>query len=389
MNERIMQLRQTIDDMGIDAAVLQLPENVLLFSKHWPQNGFSFIYIPCNGQPCLIVPEAEVVLTDDIDVRVFGWTRVFDGDQFESIYSIIRELRQRDGISDGACIAVELDYDTMAPPLCSGEILLVGQQTIQMYRRAFDTKHLLSAREMIYKLRAVKMDDEIEALRLCNRVALKGIRCFRETIDNISLTSRKREIDVSREVEAYIAQQAAYMPDTKFCRAWAQISSGLKTANAWFPGMISSSRYIENGDIVMLELAVVLNGFWCDLTETVVCGTCNSSMDEAFSIVREAQRMAICGVRHGISACAVDALARDFIKKAGCSEYFVHITGHGTGFKYHEAYPTLGPQSKDIIKTGMVFSVEPAIYIKGRGGVRFERNVLAEDERGIILGEEE
>jgi Xaa-Pro dipeptidase len=86
----------------------------------------------------------------------------------------------------------------------------------------------------------------------------------------------------------------------------------------------------------------------------------------------------------GLVGGAVDALARKEINRRGLGEFFVHQTGHGLGFRYHEPLPTLHPDNQDLVRAGMVSSVEPGLYVTGLGGMRLEENVVF-TETGVEL----
>ena len=386
MNTRIKQMQVVLQEKKISAIVVRLPENVLLLSKHWPQNGFCFVYIPQKGEPCLIAPYGEFVNSTDIETQYFGWTRIFDNDPYISVGDILKNLKLRDKIPQNARIAVENDYDFIAPPLCSGEILLPGSTTLAMYEESFDTKNFFSAREIIYPLRTIKTKDEVESLWMCNSIARQGVAFFKRIIRDAGKRRDLRAIDIAADVEAFISKHAASRGGVKFCKSWAQVSTSKQTAKAWFPGMISSADPIKKGDFIMLELATVLNGYWSDYTETAVYGESSKEQRRIIKIVKEAQRIAIDGVRDGMKANAIDSFARYYIKQMGFEENFLHGTGHGTGFAYHETYPILGPFSNDIVEDGMVFSIEPGIYISDFGGVRFESNVIVKNNRAQELG---
>lgn len=105
---------------------------------------------------------------------------------------------------------------------------------------------------------------------------------------------------------------------------------------------------------------------------------------EIYGIVLEAQTYAVARIEPGMSGKQADALAREIIKKRGYGEYFGHGTGHGLGMEVHES-PRLSPRSEDILKPGMVVTVEPGIYLPGVGGVRIEDDVLITEKGAQCL----
>jgi Xaa-Pro dipeptidase len=125
----------------------------------------------------------------------------------------------------------------------------------------------------------------------------------------------------------------------------------------------------------MVELATVVDGYWSDLTRMAVAGEPSPRQREIYELIRKAQRAAIESLRPGVPAEEVDAAARKIIREAGYGDYFVHITGHGVGYRYHELIPLLAPGVRMPLEAGMVCTVEPGIYILGFGGVRIEDNV--------------
>ncbi|MCL4395756.1 MAG: M24 family metallopeptidase, partial [Chloroflexi bacterium] len=147
----------------------------------------------------------------------------------------------------------------------------------------------------------------------------------------------------------------------------------------------STPRVINAGDIVMVELATVVDGYWSDLTYVAVAGKPNARQREVYNGVLEAQRAAAQEMRAGRSFSDPDTAARQVLDKAGLGQYFVHITGHGVGLRYHEFIPFLAPGSVGTLEAGMVSSVEPGVYIEGFGGVRIEDNVAVGKEGPVFL----
>jgi Xaa-Pro aminopeptidase len=137
----------------------------------------------------------------------------------------------------------------------------------------------------------------------------------------------------------------------------------------------SSARKVEAGDLVMVELATVVDGYWSDLTYMAVAGQPTARQKEVHNAVLEAQQAAAGQMRPGARFSDPDGAARRVLHKAGLDSYFVHITGHGVGLRYHEFIPILLPGADGVLQEGMVASVEPGVYIEGFGGIRIEDNV--------------
>jgi Xaa-Pro aminopeptidase len=135
----------------------------------------------------------------------------------------------------------------------------------------------------------------------------------------------------------------------------------------------------------MIELATIVDGYWSDLTYMAVAGQPNQRQKELHNHLLEAQQAAAQQMRPGASFSDPDTAARQVLEKAGLGEYFVHITGHGVGLRYHEFIPFLMPGASGTLEKGMVSSVEPGIYIPGFGGLRIEDNVAVGEDGPIFL----
>ena len=149
---------------------------------------------------------------------------------------------------------------------------------------------------------------------------------------------------------------------------------------------MSTSRLLHKGDIALLELAVVADGFWSDRTRARVAGAATSRQREINEVLGRSRQAALAAVRSGASGAKVDEAARCPIEAAGLGSAFVHILGHGLGFRYHEAMPSLAPWSCDTLREGMIHSVEPGVYVSGIGGIRIEDDVLVTVDGVEVLG---
>ncbi len=189
-----------------------------------------------------------------------------------------------------------------------------------------------------------------------------------------------REQDVAQAVEAGLRRAGFYGPafDTI-------VASGPRAA---LPHGRASDRTIQPGEAVVLDFGGIYGGYCVDLTRTVACGEPGDEVRSWHACVLAAQRAAIDLAAPGIAPEAVDRAARDVIERAGLLDRFTHGTGHGLGLEVHEA-PRVGPARTmarvpaagtalmpDRLLAGMVFTVEPGVYVPGRGGVRIEDDVL-------------
>ncbi|MFA5033639.1 MAG: aminopeptidase P family protein [bacterium] len=158
------------------------------------------------------------------------------------------------------------------------------------------------------------------------------------------------------------------------------VASGL---NAALPHAIAGSRKIKNGDTVVFDCGAIYKKYCSDMTRTLIIGK-NPLAEKVYKIVLNAQETAIKAIKPGVSLKKIDTIARNIITKAGYGKYFGHSLGHGIGLDVHES-PKSSPKSEDYAKPGMVFSVEPGIYLPGKLGVRIEDLVLVTDKGVKIL----
>ena len=139
----------------------------------------------------------------------------------------------------------------------------------------------------------------------------------------------------------------------------------------------ASEKRIAAGELVTIDFGAIYRGYCSDETVTVCMGEPDGKQREVYETVLAAQLAAMDAVRPGMSFKELDAKARDYIASKGYGEYFGHGLGHGVGIDIHE-HPAASPRSKNVIQEGMVFTIEPGIYIPGWGGVRIEDTVVVE-----------
>lgn len=154
--------------------------------------------------------------------------------------------------------------------------------------------------------------------------------------------------------------------------------------NGAFPHHQTGQRKLQEGDAIVIDIGGRKDGFPSDITRMAVIGSPPDGYGQIHSIVEKAVQAALKAAKPGVLAREVDAAARRVIEDAGYGEYFVHRTGHGMGIDGHEP-PYITATSETVLEEGMVFSIEPGIYIPGRFGIRLEDIVILREDGPEIL----
>jgi Xaa-Pro aminopeptidase len=150
------------------------------------------------------------------------------------------------------------------------------------------------------------------------------------------------------------------------------------------PHAVPGARIIAAGELVVIDLGAIADGYCSDMTRTVPTGPLPAELARAYQVCAEAQAAALAAVRPGIGCAALDAVARDVITAAGLGEAFGHGLGHGVGLEIHEA-PRVSREGTETLRPGMVVTIEPGIYLEGLGGVRIEDLVVVTDDGARVL----
>jgi Xaa-Pro aminopeptidase len=159
------------------------------------------------------------------------------------------------------------------------------------------------------------------------------------------------------------------------------VASGPRSA---LPHAHSSARELEAGDFLLMDFGALVEGYCSDLTRTVVVGRASTEHRAVYDLVRAANERAAAGVKAGMSGRDADALARDYIERAGFGPLFGHSLGHGIGLEVHEA-PRLSRTAEGVLPEGAVVTIEPGVYRPGWGGVRIEDDVVLEVDGPRVL----
>jgi Xaa-Pro dipeptidase len=158
----------------------------------------------------------------------------------------------------------------------------------------------------------------------------------------------------------------------------------LSGPNSALPHGRSGERQVERGDLVLIDFGGLAGGYCSDITRTFTCGEWRPEQREIYDAVRAAHDAGLAAVRPGAPCGEVDRAARSVIEQAGFGQYFIHRTGHGLGLDIHEP-PWMTAGNAMLLEPGMVLTVEPGIYIPGRGGVRIEEMVVVTEAGHRVL----
>ncbi len=220
---------------------------------------------------------------------------------------------------------------------------------------------LLDISEKIYLLRAKKDQGEISLIK-------KSIEIQENVLKKVAyekLWEKNSEKKLANKILCMLLEEGAEKESFETIVAY--------DSNSALPHAIPEDREFA-GDVVLIDWGAVWKGYHSDQTITIIDQK-NSHLKKIYDVVKNAQNIAIENIKPGISAATLDKIARDYIAKAGYGDFFKHSLGHGVGLEIHER-PFIGLKSEDIIEEGMVFTIEPGIYIPGIGGVRLEDMVL-------------
>lgn len=226
------------------------------------------------------------------------------------------------------------------------------------------------APKLVEALRSRKQPEEVERIRRAARIAQRGLEAVLERTDE-GVTERQlaAELDYALRREG-----SGPLPFESI------VAGGPRSS---LPHAEPGDRPLREGDFLLLDFGATVDGYCCDTTRTVVLGRARPWQREMYESVLEAQQAAIAAIVPGVAAREVDRSARRALQSCGLQDRFGHSTGHGIGLEVHED-PRLSGSSSDVLLPGHVVTVEPGVYLPGRGGVRIEDDV-AVAEHGAVL----
>lgn len=232
-------------------------------------------------------------------------------------------------------------------------------------------KKLIPTNDLVEDLRQIKDKEEISIIRQAVGITIEALNFIKP-----KLKPGKTELAIAAEIERFIRLRGARGPSFDII-----VASG---PNSSYPHHITSERKLKAGEAVVIDMGVDVKGYKSDLTRTFFLGRMSALAQKVYSIVKQAQEAAIKELKPNVFRSSVDRAARSVIANAGYADCFGHNLGHGVGLEVHEA-PSITAKSNLTLKPGMVFTIEPGIYLPGKFGVRIEDMVLMTENKEEIL----
>ena len=319
-----------MSEAGADALLVTAPANVRYLS------GFTS---PADGR-ILVTEDAATLITDGRYIaQVNGESRL----PTDIVASSAGWLERVIELARPYTLAVEADHLTVKQ---------FGELKDKLGREPVPTTGFVT------DFRLTKTPEELGFIREAARIADEAFAHIL-TFMRAGLS----EVEVALELEAFMRRAGAERKAFDIT-----VASGRRSS---MPHGTASPKMIQDGELVTLDFGAVVNGYNSDMTRTVAVGKVSEHDRQLYDAVLDAQEVALAALGPNKDGKAVDAVARETLKKYDLEAHFTHSLGHGVGLEVHEA-PSLTFRKSDILKPGMVVTVEPGVYLPGEAGVRIE-----------------
>lgn len=344
---RISRVRGRMKEDGIEAFLVRKNENKYYLSLF---RSTSF----------------ELIITEDRNYLVTDFRYTESASALEPLYQVVRvdaAYTLHDFLREKGFQVLGLEFKESSVDFYNRLTEAVPDTEV----RAFDG--------VVEEIRVIKDEAEQADLRMAEHI---GDQAFSYILTQIRPGISEKEIALKLELKMRELGASGLSFDT-IC------VSGVRSS---LPHGGPSDKLIEKGDLVTMDFGCIYNGYCSDMTRTVGVSALDSRQKEIYELVLKAQMAACDFIRAGVSAADADRAARSIIEDAGYGAYFGHGLGHGTGLEIHEA-PTANPSSREILRSGMMVTVEPGIYLPGEFGVRIEDLSIVADDGIINITESE
>lgn len=344
MNERIEKIRTRMKEEGLDGFLVSDPTSIyyLTGAVIYPFERMWLLLIRADGNDTLFANRLFVFEDTGIDTLWYS-----DNDDAPAVLCSRLEGISRLGVDKQLAARFLVPVLNFFPGI---RVSLCG---------------------MVDDLRIIKDEHEKEIMRESSRI--NDIACARAL-------SRLREGMTEKELAAIVSAEYEDLGASGCCFG----TIAAFGANAADPHHESDGTVLKKGDCVLLDMGCYYKGYCSDMTRTCFFGEADEKQLKVFDIVKEANERAKSIVKPGVRFCDIDAAARDYIASFGYGENFTHRLGHCIGLVDHEP-EDVGPVNTDPVRPGMVFSIEPGIYLAGEFGVRLEDLVIVTEEGCEVL----
>lgn len=346
--ERIQRLKPLLRAAGADYLALVPGPNLVYFTglhMHLSERPIVALIPTDDRPPILIAPFFEMGKATSGPVKLDWQVHSYrDGVPYQEAFN---EAAQANGLHD-VTIAVEPTQ------------MRVLEWTL--LSTAIPGARQASAADVIAELRMRKDRDEIAAMKRAIQLSEEALS---KTLEEVvpGMTERQVASVLMNYLLAAGADNLAFSP---------LVQTGPSGAN---PHAGAGDRALHQGDTLIIDFGMTLNDYGSDITRTIIVGKLEDEMTRVYEAVKAANAAGRAAAKPGVTCEAVDKAARDVIEAAGYGQYFTHRTGHGLGLEGHEP-PYIVSGNTLALQPGMTFTVEPGIYIPGKGGVRIEDNVV-------------
>jgi Xaa-Pro dipeptidase len=351
LQARHSQLASSLYNAGLNGLVLNPgPSLVYLTGLHFHlmERPVVAVFIPHNPVT-FILPELEAA---KIEALPFA-SQVFPYGEDPAIWpSVFRQAGTATALN-GRRIGVE-----------PGRLRVLE---LRLLEGALEQAEFVSAEESLAELRMRKDTHELEQMRKAVKIAQDALL---DTLEGIRPGQSERSVAAELTLQILRHGSDSELPFNPI------VSSGPNSAN---PHASPSNRLLTPGDLLVIDWGASVHGYFSDLTRTFMIGQADPELEKIAQIVERANEAGRQAARPGATAESVDQAARAVIETAGFGEYFIHRTGHGLGMEAHEP-PYIRAGNPLILQPGMTFTIEPGIYLPGRGGVRIEDDVVIRAE---------
>jgi Xaa-Pro aminopeptidase len=377
--ERLDRLGAAMRELGIDALVCTRNLDVLLVSGFWPVTGSAIAVVTAEPRVSLIVPPEARELAgrgwaDHIETCETGsLARIEEVPSalFTSVEAVLRPLA-------GGLRTIGLEKGPAHLPSAYASMQVYGDAFRSRLAQTFPHAKVVAADALLAAQRSRPTKWERERIGLSCQLAMEAF-CRGAAL----LHEGVAETDAVIPFRQAFAQEATRQQGIARSDSYFYCMSGPNGADAWAAFQQSRTTPLARGVPILVHCNSYADGYWTDLTRTYVIGEADERLQLIFDCIARARDAALAVIRPGACARDVDHAARAVLQEAGFGKEFKHALGHGVGFSAidHNEPPRIHPASHEVLEEGMVFNVEPGIYIDGYGGAR-DCNMVAVTSSG-------